>query len=71
MIIESNYEITVSKLMNDNRYHHFCRIELGNHLELEIMDKYAQLKQKFPKEEGWLLELKRVECYGKIMERSN
>lgn len=71
MTIPSNYEINISVLKNDNRYHHLANVELGSHLPEDIMEKYRVFAEKFPKEEGYSLTLYEVDCRARIIERSN
>lgn len=71
MMIESNYWINISKLMNDSRYHFFGNVELRCSFEHEAIEKYEILKEKFPKGEGWNLELNYTKCSGRIIARSN
>lgn len=71
MMIPSNYEINVAKKQMkpfdfEERYYHYCRIELGDIGKLEAIDKLHQLRKFFPKE--FKLSLMHVNCSGEGVE---
>lgn len=71
MMIQSNYEINVSRLYKkpldkEARYHHYCKIELGSDLPEVISEKVHELREIFP--EDFKLDLMHIECYGKEIE---
>ena len=71
MMIQSNYEINVSRLfkkpLDENaHYYHYCKIELGWNSEKNATEKFNELRKLFP--DDFELELMHVECYGKKVE---
>lgn len=63
MIIESNYELNISR----NGIHH-CMVELGN-VPLSTARIIAEpFKEKFPESDGFKVTLRRIECGAQEME---
>lgn len=71
MMIPCNYYINVAKQYNDNRYYHFCKIELGDLIKEQAMERCNELFKLFPKSDGWELTLYYVECKGQKILTSN
>ena len=71
MMIQSNYEINVSRLIKkpldrEPHYYHYCKIELGWARKEEAEAKLHELREFFP--EDFKLQLMFVECFGKGVE---
>lgn len=71
MQIESNYEINVAKLRNQDKiyppvYTHYAKIELGGCSKADALYKYEELVNLFPKD-TFKLSLTRVTCSGEYI----
>ena len=72
MMVENNYEINVAREVYEgkgNLYSHYCKIELGYMFEEKARVKFNDIKKRFPAPE-FQLELRYVNCYGKVIDRS-
>lgn len=71
MTITPNYYMNIARQYNDNRFHHYCDVELGCIGEETALERYAEFCNRFPKVEGWLIELNYVDCRIKEIATSN
>ena len=70
MTIAPNYSLNIARLHNNNQYYHFCDVELGCIGEETSWKRYNEFCKRFPKEEGWLIELTYVDCSVKTIART-
>lgn len=67
MMIPCNYYINIAKKNSLNYYVHYCKIELGDCMEKDAIEKYNDIIKLFTKEEGFKCNLYYVHCSGKIL----
>lgn len=64
-MVTPNYYVNISKESEGTeRFCHFCDVEFGNISKETAYERFGELVGRFPPQEGWLLELNKVECYG-------
>lgn len=68
MMIPDNYEINVARMekdyTGDERYRHYCRIQLDDSFEKDAIEKFNELNQMFQVNGDYHLSLTKVTCRG-------
>lgn len=64
-MISPNYYVNIAKRDEKTKtFRHFCDVEFGYPHEDSVKEKFEELVKRFPIEEGWMLDLRYVECYS-------
>lgn len=71
VMVPNNFSINIAQMTSPSgwdgkpTYRHFAAVELGQMLEEEARFRYAEFVARFPEDDGFKLELTRVECFGR------